>query len=130
MQLPTRRSSLRPALNLAIRLLALFAWVGQLAVLGAPLLEASAGANTAPHVESHANPLHHAHNPDLCLACAAQALVGRPESGRSTIGEATVDHATPSTATIVAPRSRPHGASRPRAPPVWKLESRSLQRFD
>jgi hypothetical protein len=130
MQLVPRSSTLRPIVALALRLVTLLAWVGQLAVLGAPLLEARAGTSTAPHVEAHTNPLHHAHNPDLCPACAAQALVGRPESGRAAIVETIVDHATPTIAPFVATRARRYPASRPRAPPVWMLESRSPMRFD
>jgi hypothetical protein len=126
------RHLVRPArlLDGLFRLAALLAWVGQLAVLGAPLVEAGAGTNAAPHVESHGNPLHHAHTPELCPACAALALVGRPEWARSPLVEPTAVAERPADAPAIGVSRSISDAARPRAPPMWKSEPDSFERFD
>ena len=126
---PRPKRSVHPVLARIFRLAALLAWVGQLAVLGAPFVEASAGATTAPHVESHSNPLHHAHNPDLCPGCAAIALVGLPVAGRSPIPDGAVVVSQPAREKPRHARDRLTAAARPRAPPVRESVTRSFPRF-
>jgi hypothetical protein len=123
--MPRLPRSLHPVLRHVLRLVALLACVGQVGMVVAPYMDAHAGENMVVHVESHGSPLHHAHNPDLCPACAALALVGPPESGRIPLPEAYVRQIQP--ATVVA---RPAHyvfarAARPRAPPMWVSESRA-----
>jgi hypothetical protein len=128
--MPRPSRSLRALLERAFRLVALLAWVGQLAVVGAPLVEASAGTQRGPHVEAHTNPLHHAHNPDLCPACAALALVGRPEPARAPIAESARAYHEPPTAHVAGASDHDSPAARPRAPPVCEADLRSRMEID
>jgi hypothetical protein len=127
---PHRSRSPRPILDRLFYLVALLAWVGQLAVLGAPLIEAATDAAAAPHVEAHSNPLHHGHNPDLCPGCSVHALVGLPVAGRPPVPVVETGHDQPLVTPLLHGGDADAIAVRPRAPPVWKSQIRSHSRFD
>jgi hypothetical protein len=110
--------TIRSVLLHAIRLIALLAWAGQSAIVVAPIVDARAVGNAAPHIESHGSSPHQAHSPDVCAACTAIALVGRPEPVRTLppslpLAPAAVLRAIAGPL-YVARRSDAH----PRAPPV------------
>jgi hypothetical protein len=125
-RLPRLRLVPRSVLLHVVRLVALLAWVGQTVIVAAPVLDANAAVNWAPHVESHGSPLHHAHTPNLCAACSAIALVGRPEPVRTPfppVGRSS----TAARAAAVDPVYRARrSAVCPRAPPMGESESTAL----
>jgi hypothetical protein len=119
------RPSVRKLLAPLLRVLAMFACVGQMALVIAPVADAQNAQSAALHIEGDGPALHHAHNPDLCPACAALDLVGTPGTARPALAEC---HAA-STPSPDFTAARPHvtrtSASRPRAPPVRLSESLS-----
>ena len=125
-----RSRRLHPVVLRIFRLVALLAWVGQLAVVGASCVEALTDAAQATHVESHSDPLHHAHNPDLCPGCVALALVGIPAVGRPPIPGTEGEHVQPDAASLAYGGGADALTARPRAPPVWESTTRSLPRLD
>jgi hypothetical protein len=122
--------TLRALVERVYRLIALLAWVGQLAVGAAPLVEASAGATRGPHIEAHTNPLHHAHDPDICPACAAYALVAHLVPQQSPLGEVPIARPAVPPHRAVWPSTHASPAALPRAPPVRELDPRSPTELD
>ena len=113
-----RFSPSRPLARLT-RLAALIVWAAQLGLLGVSVAEARAEASAAPHVEPYGTRLHYAHTPELCVACAAHALLGHADVARPPVPVISGDRGT--TAPTAARRPS-HvlrvAVARPRAPPV------------
>ena len=113
-------SPFRPLARLT-RLAALIVWAAQLGLFGVSAADARAEARAAPHVEASGSPLHDAHTPDVCVACAAHALLGLSHSHvvRAPVPVISVARATRvPTAERRSSYAAPVAAARPRAPPA------------
>lgn len=111
------RRDLRRFLDRLTRLAALLVWVGQLGLVVAPFADAHAGEGSAAHVEARGEARHAAHNPDLCYACASQALTGSPPAARAPLAAPARVLAAPIAASTELRSAAWTLASRPRAPP-------------
>lgn len=97
---------------------ALAAVVHLLAIVIAPIVEATAERESVVHVEEAGTNKHHTHTKTTCIVCAAQPLItgGEPDAYRFDASAHRV--IVPATFVVSSPLSAPGSPVGPRAPPI------------